>query len=83
MSVPPIPRTVDYSAEYENCAAAIEPDARRLDEMMRGVEWVLSRTELRGEVAVVLNPGAGGRRLEVRATVANTGALVTWIGPAE
>ena len=83
MPTPPISRTVTYSVEYERSAAAIEPDARRLDEMIRGAEWALARTEKRGEVVVVLNPGAGGLRLEVRATVTDTGAVVTRIGRAE
>ena len=78
-----VPRTVTYSKEYEKQAAAIEPDVQRLDAMMRGLEWALARTPLRGPVVAILNPGVGKPRLEVRATIADDGALVTGIGRAE
>lgn len=82
MSSEPIPRSVTYSAEYAEQAATVEPDVRRLDEMIRGLEWVLARTPLRGSVLVVLDPGRGGPKLEVRATVEAQGALVTGIRKA-
>ncbi len=35
----PIARTVRRSHEFEEQAAQIEPDVRRFDEVMHGVEW--------------------------------------------
>ena len=77
----PTPRTVTYSQEYLRHAEAIEADYRRLDEMMRGAEWVLARTPLRGEVIVTLNPGGTARHLDVYAEVTDAEAVVNGIRP--
>ncbi len=81
MDLDPIPRTVTYSDEYHRQAASIEADYRRLDEMMRGAEWVLARTPLRGAVIVTLNPGGRARHLEVYAEVTDAEAVVNGIRP--
>lgn len=36
-------RTIIESEDYRRLAAEIEPDVRRLDEVMEGVQWVISR----------------------------------------
>lgn len=77
------PRSVTYSREYDEQARVIEPDYRRLDEMVRGAEWALARTELRGSVVVVLNPGGGQEYVELYADVMDNGAVVTGISVAD
>lgn len=74
---------VIYSDEYDAQAQAIEPDYARLDEMIRGAEWVIARTSLRGEVTVTLNPGGGMPFLQVSATITDEQATVTGIEIAE
>jgi hypothetical protein len=73
-----VPCTVTYSHEFEAHALAMESDYRRLDEMMAGAEWAVSRTGVRGSVVVILNPGGNALDwLEVRAFVEENGATIT------
>lgn len=64
-----VPCKVVYSKEFEGNAKSIEPDYKRLDEMLRGAEWVIARTDMRGLIDVVLNPGGGLPRVLVSAIV--------------
>lgn len=71
-----VPCTVTYDDSFKKQAAEIEPDYRRLDKIMHGAEWVIARTELRGEVVVILNPGERLERLKVKATIGEEIAIV-------
>lgn len=64
-----VPCKVVYSTDFDTSAKVIEPDYARLDDMLRGAEWVVARTDLRGLVAMVLNPGGGLPRVLVSAIV--------------
>ncbi|MBA3688657.1 MAG: hypothetical protein H0W81_07500 [Chloroflexi bacterium] len=70
------PCKVVYSKEFDANSKAIEPDYKRLDDMMRGAEWVIARTEHRGLVDVILNPGGGLPRILMSAIVRDDEAVV-------
>jgi len=77
--VPGVPCTVARSENFRAQAEAIEPNYARLDEMLSGTEWTVARTDLRGIVEIILNPGGGIPRLAVRAIVLEDEAELTSI----
>ena len=69
MSDAPIPRDCRYGAEFESKISALDGVQDRREEMMRGVEWVLARTDLRGRVIVTVLVSWTGPRIEIYADV--------------
>lgn len=69
MPDPPIPRDCRYAEEFERKIANIDEWQERREEILRGVEWVLARTEWRGPVIVTVLVSWMGPRIEIYAVV--------------
>lgn len=80
MRAPGVACQVVYSKHFDADLAALDPSVPRREELLRGVEWVLGRTELRGAVRVVAVTGLGRPRLMFTASVEDQ--LVTVDGVA-
>lgn len=74
-----IPCTVTYDDGFDAQMAKLAKDYPRIDEMVRGAEWAIARTELRGEIVVGLYAGGGGPYVIVEATVTDELAIATTI----
>lgn len=74
-----VPCTVTFDRAFDEDVEALRGRYPRIDEMVRGAEWALARTELRGDVEVGLYPGGGGSYLVVEATVTDSLAVAARI----
>jgi len=72
-----IPREVVRSEDFESAAKAIQPDVQRFDEVFRGIEWALARTEHIGDVVLTADLGFGGPFVRVRATIGTQAVLTS------
>ncbi len=75
-----VPCTVTFEKGFDAQVDRLRKDFPRIDEMVRGAEWAIARSELRGDIKVGLYAGAGGPYLIVEATVGEEVAIAVKIG---
>lgn len=73
------PREVVSSPEFQAQARRIESNVRRFDELFRGIEWALARSQREGPVVLTADLGSQGRKVQVTATVEATKVTLTGI----